>query len=149
MEFKAKTFAQLSTRELYEILKSRAEIFFLEQGIVCQDMDNVDYISLHCFFEEKGRVVAYLRAFLDEDEKDTVNIGRVLTLEHGKGTGSELMRKSIAEIAKNFSCRKIKLHAQKQAAGFYVRLGFEAVSDEFMEEGVVHISMEKILTSKS
>ena len=38
---------------------------------------------------------------------------------------------------------KINLHAQKRAMGFYEKLGFITVSDEFLEEGVVHVSMER------
>ena len=63
MDFYAKTFSELSAREIYEILKSRMEIFLLEQDIKCLDADDVDYDSLHVFFEHEGRVVAYFRAF--------------------------------------------------------------------------------------
>ncbi len=141
MEFMSKTFLEISTSELYEIMKSRAEIFLLEQGIVCQDLDNVDYDSLHCFFADNGRVVAYLRAFLSGE--NTVTVGRVLTLNHRSGLGTELMNKSIASIKGHFSCEKISVHAQKQAEGFYEKMGFKTVSDEFLEEGVVHVTMEK------
>ena len=140
MDFIVKEFSQLSAVELYEIIKSRTEIFLLEQNIVCQDLDDVDYNSIHCFFYDGKRVTAYLRAFPAGD--DAVLIGRVLTLEHGKGTGSELMKKSIKEIQRRFSCNKIVVHAQKQAVGFYEKFGFKIVSDEYLEEGVVHVNME-------
>ena len=142
MAFKAKKFDELSLNELYEILKSRTEIFLLEQSIVCQDMDDVDYNSLHCFMWQNGRVIAYLRAFCEEENSKTVTVGRVLTLNHGEGIGTMLMQKSMEEIKKQFDCNKITLHAQKQASGFYEKLGFVTVSDEFLEEGVIHISME-------
>lgn len=143
MDFVVKEFSELSTVELYEIIKSRSEIFLLEQNIICQDLDDVDYNSLHCLFTDGKRVIAYLRAFILD--KDTVSIGRVLTLEHGRGLGSELMKRSIKEISKRFSCKKISLHAQKQAVEFYKKLGFAIVSDEFLEEGVVHVTMEVLL----
>ena len=54
MIFIAKKFDELTTKELYEILKSRIEIFAMEQNIHYQDMDNIDYDSLHCFFMENG-----------------------------------------------------------------------------------------------
>ncbi len=38
-------------------------------------------------------------------------------------------------------CKKIIMDAQKQAEAFYKRLGFVVTSDEYMEEGVVHIDM--------
>ena len=140
MNFVKKTFSELTVDELYEILKSRAEVFLLEQNIVCQDLDDMDRSSLHCFFTDKNRVVAYLRAF--SVSEDTVKIGRVLTLEHGKGLGSKLMKKSFEEIKNHFGARTICVHAQKQAAGFYEKMGFETVSDEYLEEGIVHVTME-------
>ena len=146
MNFTAKYFEELTTKELYEILKARAAIFIAEQGINCIDMDGVDYESLHCFFFENGRVTAYLRAFYqDEENKSTVIIGRVLTLHHGNGTGRELMEKSLAAIRLKMKCEKICLHAQKYAVGFYEKFGFEVVSDEFLEEGIVHVTMELAL----
>ena len=140
MNFYAKTFEELSNKQLYEILKSRAEIFLLEQNIVCQDLDGIDYKSLHCFFEEDDRIIAYLRAYLLD--KGIVKIGRVLTLTHGKGTGRALMEKSLAAINSHFSPEKICINAQKHAVGFYEKFGFKVTSEEFLEEGVPHLSME-------
>ncbi len=140
MELIAKYFSELSAAEIYEILKSRAEIFLLEQKILCQDMDNADYNSLHCFFTEKGRVTAYLRAFSTDAEN--VKIGRVLTLSHGRGTGKELMEKSLAVIKDKMNPQKVTVDAQEQAIGFYKKSGFKVISDVFMEEGVPHAEME-------
>ena len=86
-------------------------------------------------------MVAYLRAFLSDE--NTVTIGRVLTLEHKKGLGSQLMEKSIEEIKKHFTVKKLSVHAQTQARGFYEKMGFEVVSDEFLEEGVPHVTMTR------
>lgn len=141
MEFKVKTFKELTTFELYEILKSRTEVFLLEQKIICQDLDDMDKISLHCFFTDGERVRAYLRAFKSGEEEAI--IGRVLTLEHKKGMGSLLMEKSIDEIKNYFKIKKICVHAQKQAEKFYEKMGFKTVSGEYLEEGVVHVTMER------
>jgi len=141
MELVTKKFSELSVSELYEILKSRQEIFLLEQNIVCQDLDDVDYVSTHCFFLNGERVVAYLRVF--EENQDTLMMGRVMTLEHKKGVGSELMNKAIAYIKNTTDYKKIALHAQKSAVGFYEKFDFYKASDEFLEEGVVHVLMEK------
>ena len=73
----SKYFDELTTKELYEILKARAEIFVVEQNCVYQDLDDLDYRSLHIFCEEDGEVTAYLRAFFKAP--DTVQMGRVLT----------------------------------------------------------------------
>ena len=53
----------------------------VEQNCVYQDLDGKDYNSLHAFYEEDGKVLAYLRVF--RKEEDTVQLGRVLTVQHG------------------------------------------------------------------
>ena len=137
MEFFAKTFDELTTKELYEILKSRSQIFTIEQNIHCQDMDDIDYNSLHCYIMDDNKVVAYLRAFSQDDNKYIV-----LTLVHGNGLGKELMQKSIVAIKEKLKCKKICIDAQKHAVGFYKKFGFRVSSDDFLEEGIVHQKME-------
>lgn len=142
MELIVKEFHELTTQDLYEILKARAQIFIMEQEIRYQDMDNVDYKSIHCYFQDHEKVIAYLRAFYKDDDKKVIKVGRVLTLEHGKGIGKELLQKSIIAIKEKTQCQKICMDAQKHAIGFYEKLGFQVTSDEFLEEGIVHVVME-------
>ena len=140
MEFKAKFFPELTTRELYEILKSRAEIFVVEQNCVYQDLDDMDFQSLHVFFEENGVVTAYLRAY--KKDENTVKMGRVLTLRHGNGLGGRLLSVGIAQVREKFNPDRIKIEAQCYAAGYYEREGFRICSEEFLEDGIPHVGME-------
>lgn len=142
MNLISKKFDELTAVEVYEILKARSKIFIMEQNIHYHDMDDIDYDSLHCFFMENNKVIAYLRAFYPEDNKNIIRIGRVLTLNHGNGMGKELMRQSLEAISKKMGHKKICMDAQKHAVGFYEKFGFKVVSDEFLEEGVVHVVME-------
>ena len=142
MKLTVKKFQELTTTELYEILKARAEIFIMEQDINYQDMDDIDYKSLHCFFTEDKKVSAYLRAFYQENDRDIVRIGRVLTLQHGNGTGRNLLEQSLKAIKENMKCKKIVMDAQKYAVGFYEKFGFKTISDDFYEEGILHVVME-------
>lgn len=140
MNFVAKNFNELSTVELYEILKARSQIFILEQKMHCQDMDSVDYNARHFYTEKNGEILAYLRAFYTDNS--TVRIGRVLSTTHGIGLGTDIMRRAIDDIKKNMKCQKICLDSQKHAIGFYEKLGFKVVSNEFLEEGVIHVAMQ-------
>ena len=130
---------ELSTNELYEILRARAEIFVVEQNCVYQDLDGIDYESLHVFAEEGGKVTAYLRAFYKDE--DTVQMGRVLTLRHGEGLGGKLLREGIAQIRARMHPAKICIDAQCYATGFYEREGFRICSEEFLEDGIPHVRM--------
>ncbi len=143
MEFVSKYFDELSTRELYEILRARAEIFVVEQDCVYQDLDGNDYQSLHIFLEENGKVFAYLRSFYITE--DTVKMGRVLTIEHGKGLGSEILKRGIEEIREKQRPKKIYIEAQCYATGFYEKEGFKICSEEFLEDGIPHVQMEKFM----
>ena len=138
--FAAKIFDELTTSEIYEILKARAAVFVVEQNIVYQDMDDKDYDSLHVYCEEDGKVTAYLRAF--ETGPGVVRMGRVLTLQHGQGLGGKLLRYGLEEIRQKFFPKIIAIDSQCHAIGFYEKSGFKVCSEEFLEEGVMHVKME-------
>ena len=83
MNLVSKYFNELSTTELYEILRARAEIFVVAQKCAFQDLDNKDYSSLHIFYESDGKVLAYTRAFPKSVNPTVVHMGRVLSIQHG------------------------------------------------------------------
>ena len=143
---KTKFFEELTTKELYEILKARAEIFVVEQECVYQDLDDIDYRSLHVFYEEDGKVTAYLRAF--EKDTDVVQMGRVLTIEHGKGLGNKILRDGIVAVREKYNPDTIFIEAQCYATGFYEKMGFDICSEEFLEDGIPHVAMELDLRVK-
>lgn len=143
MRLEAKFFDELSPTEVYEILKVRAQIFVVEQNCAYQDIDDVDYESLHIFYKSGEKITAYLRAFR-KDEK-TIQLGRVLTVEHGKGLGGELLKNAIEIVEEKLKPEKIYIEAQTYATGFYEREGFAVCSDEFLEDGIPHVKMELIL----
>lgn len=139
MQLVSKRFDELTTKELYEILKARAEIFIVEQKCVYQDIDDKDMQSLHVFYEDDGRVIAYLRAFVKEC--GVVQMGRVLTLQHGTGLGGKLLKEGIAQIKMKQNPERIDIKAQCYATGFYAREGFIVCSDEFLEDGIPRVQM--------
>ena len=143
MKLVSKFFEELTTTELYEILKARAAIFVVEQECVYQDLDDKDYKSLHVFYEKEGKVIGYLRSF--EKEKDVIQMGRVLTIEHGKGLGGKLLKVGIEEIKTKQNPKKIFIEAQCYATGYYAREGFKVCSEEFLEDGIPHVEMELVV----
>lgn len=56
MEVKIKTFDELTTKELYEILKLRADVFVVEQNCIYPDLDDIDYRSIHIFYENEEKL---------------------------------------------------------------------------------------------
>lgn len=139
MELKVKFFNELTTRELYGILKARSEIFVVEQSCIYQDIDGRDEQSLHVFYEEDGKVTAYLRAFVKDEL--TVQIGRVLTVNHGTGLGGKLLTEGIRQVKTAFNPKQIYIEAQCYAVGFYEREGFKICSEAFLDDGIPHVEM--------
>ena len=140
-----KHFADLSTTELYEILKARFAVFYLEQHIAYQDFDDIDYNAVHLALHRKGRVVAYARLFQGNEPGQWI-IGRMLTTERKKGCGKYILEQTILE-AERQGANSIVLHAQTQVVSFYEQFGFRTFGDVFMEAGIPHIHMTKSLTN--
>ena len=84
----------------------------------------------------------YLRVFWNDEAAGVAQIGRVATLEHGKGIGGEILHAGVEVARDRLGAKKITLHAQEYAIGYYAKEGFEVVSDIFMEDGIPHVTME-------
>ena len=146
MKLIVKHFNELSNIELYEILKTRFEIFVTEQECIYQDLDDKDQDAVHVFcWDDSGRVAGCLRVFWkDFDESSGIaQIGRVVTLEHGKGIGRQILHKGVEVAIERFKAKRIYLEAQEYAIGYYAREGFKVVSDTFLEDGILHVKMER------
>ena len=66
----------------------------------------------------------------------------MLTAVHGKGLGRRLMDASLAAVKERMPSKKIHISAQKYAAGFYEKSGFKITSDDYLEDGIVHVAMD-------
>jgi ElaA protein len=146
MDFITKKFSELNITELYEILQLRAEIFVVEQDCVYQDMDFKDQKSLHVFGYKNDKIIAYTRIFRPGDYFDNASIGRVLVVasERKYGFGHDLMKASIAAIKTHFKVTEITISAQKYLKKFYETHHFMQIDDEYLEDGIPHIRMDKV-----
>lgn len=91
--FHIRTFDALNIYELYEIFRARADIFTSEEKILYPDADGIDYDCIHVFRTDRdGKVTAYLRMFSKPGEKHVIQMGRVLTREHGRGLGKSSLK---------------------------------------------------------
>ena len=52
-----KTFSELNTEELYQILRLRSEVFVVEQDCVYQDIDNKDQKAIHLYCRENDEIL--------------------------------------------------------------------------------------------
>ncbi len=136
-------FQQLAPEELYHILQLRSEVFVLEQQCIYQDMDNKDQPSLHLCGWTGESLAAYARILPPGISYDHPSIGRVITHPAFRryGFGRELMQRAIQLTHSSFGDPVILIGAQQYLTEFYASLGFEQVSEPYMEDGIPHITM--------
>ena len=138
-----KTFDQLTTSELYELLRIRSEVFVVEQDCVYQDVDNNDQTAIHIWLTKGGKTVAMCRICAEGTKLASTSIGRVITTERGKGYGMLIMKIAINTVMDHIPATDhIEIEAQLTKQKFYERLGFVATSEPFMMEGLMHLEMK-------
>lgn len=145
LDFKIKTFQELTTQELYDILQLRSEVFVVEQNCVYQDLDGKDQKALHVMGFKQQKLVAYTRLFNAGLYFDEASIGRVIVAksERQHSYGYDVMKVSIEAIKTYYNQSKIKLSAQCYLKKFYNNLGFHEVGEEYLEDGIPHVAMLK------
>lgn len=79
-----KRFTELTTDELYELLRIRNDVFVVEQNCVYQDLDYDDQKAIHLWLTEGEKVVAICRVCPAGTHMAEVSIGRVITTERGR-----------------------------------------------------------------
>jgi len=68
----------------------------------------------------------------------------VLKEHRGKSFGKQIIDK-MEEVVKDHDIKQTTLNGQVHAISFYEKLGYQVVSEEFMDAGIPHVSMEKDL----
>ena len=136
-----KTFRQLTTDELYELLRVHSEVFVVEQNCVYQDLDGDDQQAIHLWLTLGDKIVALARVCPAGTHMTEISIGRVITTIRGKGYGKQIMLHAIDAAKEYFGATLIDIEAQEYAKGFYESVGFKQSSDTFMLDGIPHIKM--------
>lgn len=145
INWEIKRFNELSLLQLYDLLSLRCEVFIVEQNCVYQDVDNKDADAIHLLGMDNGKIIAYARLFDAGNYFDNASIGRVLVKEEHriKKLGHDLMKEAISAVKSEFNTEKITISAQKYLEKFYQQHGFFTVGEEYLEDDIPHIRMEK------
>lgn len=134
-------FDELTARELHEIYKLRISVFVVEQYCPYQEVDDADKASYHVWLEDGDGIAAYLRVIPAGVNFEDVAIGRVIAVRRRCGLGTRIVSEGIRVAREELGATRIVLEAQTYARGLYEKLGFRAVSEEFLEDGIPHIRM--------
>ncbi len=141
MKLVIKRFEELTTEELYRILKVRFEVFIVEQDCIYPEIDGKDQHSYHVYLEDETGIKAYLRVVDRGISHEEVSIGRVLTTERGIGLGNRILSEGIRVARDRLKADRIAIEAQSYAREFYEKFGFRQSSEEYVEDGIPHMQM--------
>lgn len=139
-----KPFAQLTTDEVYDLLRLRAEIFVVEQDCAYLDPDGMDQAAWHWLYRENGRLLASERCLAPGTAyPHESSIGRVVVDRSGRGRqlGRELLLRGIEFNRARWPECAILIGAQSYLQQFYESLGFVVCSESYMEDGIPHLKM--------
>ena len=148
ISFYERNFNELSLTMVHDMFALRSQIFVVEQKCVYQDIDGKDINAKHVIGVEKEKVIAYARILNFHLSNPTfVSIGRIIISkkERGKGYGHKLVDFCIGIINKRWPTKRIKISAQAHLKEFYEYHGFIKKGNEYLEDGIPHIEMNKKL----
>lgn len=144
MSRQIKTFSYHST-EYQQALQLRDKILRKPLGLRFTEAElKKDEADTHFGLFEEGKIVACLTLTASENKRMKMRQVAVDDSVQTKGLGREL---SLA--AEKYALEKgyhiMFCNARKVASGFYLKLGYKIVGDEFTEVNIPHYLMEKEL----
>lgn len=139
-------FIKVTTKQqLDDAFKIRKIVFVEEQKVPIElELDEFEDTATHFvgYGSNNEPIAASRLRFIDDYGK----LERICVLkEHrGKNFGKQIILE-MEQYVKEHGYTKTKLNAQSYAEPFYKKLGYETVSDEFIDAGIPHVTMVKKL----
>ena len=123
----------------------RINVFVDEQGVPLEDeLDEFGVLDGSCdhilvYYNNQPVGTGRIR-IVDKVGK----LERICILKDYRKYGlGKIIIAGLESIAMEQGIKQFKLHGQTQAEGFYKKLGYEAASEVFMEDGIPHLLMVK------
>lgn len=135
----------LNSKIYEDAVNIRYEVFVEEQKVPADvEIDELEDKSHHVVLYEDDQPMGTARIYHRGDGIYKIQRVAVLKNYRGKGIGVQLMKECELQISK-LRGTKITLGAQLQALSFYEKLGYKAEGAEFMDAGIPHREMTKML----
>lgn len=145
-------FAQLTTLQLYELMRLRVDVFVVEQTCPYPELDGKDTLDgvYHLLGYHDDELVACARLLPAGTTYDNVSIGRVVTKKtaRGGGLGHKLLEEALTQCEALWSEQTIDIGAQEHLIEYYSRHGFNVISDSYLEDGIPHVDMRREAATK-
>lgn len=134
-----------SQEDFSDLQKIRKVVFQEGQKIAPNlDFDGLDDTCQHLIADLNGEAVGTVRVrYLDNG---TAKIERLAVLPTARNRGiGERMTVVALDLIANQNISQVIVHAQAYIKGLYEKLGFQQEEQIFMEAGILHVKMIKIL----
>lgn len=147
LQYIIKEFEGLTNHELYSMIRLRELVFILEQDCVYVDCDDNDQLCDHLLVKDCDRIAGTLRIVPAGVKYEKVSIGRVVVDEayRGMGVAYDMMQHAITYVYEKYGDVDIVLSAQVVIKSLYERCGFKVISDVYLEDGIDHVKMVKLV----
>jgi predicted GNAT family N-acyltransferase len=131
--------------EMAALLKLRHDVFCVEQGVPeREELDGRDGDGVHLVAVSDGEVLATGRLLF---VGPTVQFSRLAVRQTARRHGIAAALLALADDeTRAGGARRLVLHAQTYTRALYDGAGYEPRGRVFMEAGIEHIAMEKVLT---
>ncbi len=124
----------------------RTLVFVQEQNISPKaefdslDTDHTNYVVI--YYQQTPIATGRYQ----QDDATTVRPDRVCVRREWrkKGIGRRVILE-LENLGRQNNCTLSRIHGEKQAIPFYQKLGYSVVSDEFIEDGIICVKLEKNL----
>nr|WP_263328297.1 GNAT family N-acetyltransferase [Neobacillus sp. Marseille-Q6967] len=128
--------------ELEDAFSIRRTVFIEEQNVPEEEeIDQHEDESTHFVAYQDGNPVGAGRFRLVEG---LGKVERICVLKEARKTGAgKAIMNQIEAFAQENDVHQLKLNAQTHAIPFYSGLGYEVVSEEFLDAGIPHKTMVK------
>lgn len=141
MNWVYKSYDELSKNELHDIMKTRIDVFVVEQVCPYPEIDGYDSQATHLWLEDEAdHLVAYCRIFPSGVKYEEASIGRILVVKgrRGQGFAKELLQKALKVLEDE---KAIKIQAQEYLLDFYKSFGFIGITESYLDDGIPHVDM--------
>ena len=125
---------------LSQLKNIREKVFIQEQKVTPElEWDGMDENAMHFLVFKDEEAIGCARAVVI---KNYMQLGRMAVLKEyrGQGIGSALLEKAIV-TAKLNQISSIHISAQFYAIDFYLKFGFEVMSDIYLDAEIPHRDM--------
>lgn len=129
-------------KELEDAFSIRTTVFIDEQNVPPEEeLDQYEDEATHFVLYQDGSPIGAGRfRFVDSYGK----VERICVLKAARKTGAgKKIMTGIEDYALKNDIHHLKLNSQTHAIPFYAGLGYEVVSEEFMDAGIPHKTMVK------